>query len=169
MVPAKKVDKTPYELWYEKVPNFSCLNFWRSKALMKRDTPHKLQQRFVKCIFVVYPKKTMGYCFYFPPENKIIVARYAKFLKKNLISQEANERAVKLKEIQDEDTSLFENTKEIPVEVDSFEPPQADEALVCRIRIRFEWGILEWKSSKQSTTAMSAIYIDASEAAMEAV
>ncbi|GKB47582.1 retrotransposon protein, putative, ty1-copia subclass, partial [Tanacetum coccineum] len=25
MVPTKKVDKTPYELWYEKVPNLSYL------------------------------------------------------------------------------------------------------------------------------------------------
>ncbi|GJY33660.1 retrotransposon protein, putative, ty1-copia subclass [Tanacetum coccineum] len=44
MVPTKKVDKTPYELWYGKVPNLS------------------------------YLKKTMGYYFYFPPENKIVVA-----------------------------------------------------------------------------------------------
>ncbi|GJZ51371.1 hypothetical protein Tco_0605886 [Tanacetum coccineum] len=35
----------------------------------------KLQQRSVKCIFVGYPKETMGYYFYFPPENKVIVAR----------------------------------------------------------------------------------------------
>ncbi|GJR06068.1 reverse transcriptase domain-containing protein, partial [Tanacetum coccineum] len=58
MVPNKKVDKTPYELWYGKVPNLS------------------------------YLKETMGYYFYFPPENKIVVARYAEFLEKNLISQE---------------------------------------------------------------------------------
>nr|GEU64948.1 hypothetical protein [Tanacetum cinerariifolium] len=40
MVPTKKVDKTPYELW---------------------------------CIFIEYLKETMGYYFYFPPENKIVV------------------------------------------------------------------------------------------------
>ncbi|GJY16777.1 retrotransposon protein, putative, ty1-copia subclass [Tanacetum coccineum] len=28
MVPTKKVDKTPYELWYEKVPNLSYLKVW---------------------------------------------------------------------------------------------------------------------------------------------
>ncbi|GJW67521.1 retrotransposon protein, putative, ty1-copia subclass [Tanacetum coccineum] len=49
MVPTKKVDKTPYEIWHGK--------------------------RSVKCIFVGYPKETMGYYFYFPPENKVIVAR----------------------------------------------------------------------------------------------
>ncbi|GJR02988.1 retrotransposon protein, putative, ty1-copia subclass [Tanacetum coccineum] len=45
------------------------------EALVKRDTLDKLQQRSVKCIFIGYPKETMGYYFYFPPENKIIVTR----------------------------------------------------------------------------------------------
>ncbi|GKE88089.1 retrotransposon protein, putative, ty1-copia subclass, partial [Tanacetum coccineum] len=40
----------------------------------KADTPEKLPQRSVKCIFIGYPKETMGYYFYFPPENKIVVA-----------------------------------------------------------------------------------------------
>ncbi|GJS61318.1 reverse transcriptase domain-containing protein [Tanacetum coccineum] len=48
---------------------------WGCEALVKRDTPEKLQQRSVKCIFVGYPKETMGYYFYFPPENKIVIAR----------------------------------------------------------------------------------------------
>ncbi|GJT28499.1 retrotransposon protein, putative, ty1-copia subclass [Tanacetum coccineum] len=74
MVPTKKVDKTPYELWYGKVPNLSYLKVWGCEALVKRDTPDKLQQRSVKCIFIGYPKETMGYYFYFPPENKIVVA-----------------------------------------------------------------------------------------------
>ncbi|GJR30098.1 retrotransposon protein, putative, ty1-copia subclass [Tanacetum coccineum] len=96
MVPTKKVDKTPYELWYEKVPNLS------------------------------YLKETMGYYFYFPPENKIVVARYAEFFEKNLITQEVSRRAIDLEEIQDEDTSLSEITSEIPTEVEGFEPPQEE-------------------------------------------
>ncbi|GJT62434.1 retrotransposon protein, putative, ty1-copia subclass [Tanacetum coccineum] len=74
MVPTKKVDKTPYELWYGKVPNLSYLKVCGCEALVKRDTPDKLQQRFVKCIFVGYPKEMMSYYFYFPPKNKIVVA-----------------------------------------------------------------------------------------------
>ncbi|GJU56452.1 hypothetical protein Tco_1230166 [Tanacetum coccineum] len=42
MVPTKKVDKTPYELWYGKVPNLSYLKVWGCEALVKRDTPDKL-------------------------------------------------------------------------------------------------------------------------------
>nr|GEU42443.1 transcription initiation factor IIB-2 [Tanacetum cinerariifolium] len=73
MVPTKKVDKTLYELWYEKVPNLSYLKVWGCEALVKRDTPDKLQQRSIKYIFIGYPKKTMGYYFDFSPENKIVV------------------------------------------------------------------------------------------------
>ncbi|GJU35624.1 chrysanthemyl diphosphate synthase, partial [Tanacetum coccineum] len=93
MVPTKKVDKTPYELWYGKVPNLSYLKFWGCEAFVKRDTPDKLQQRSIKCIFIGYPKETMGYYFYFPPENKIVVARYAEFFERNILSQEVSGRA----------------------------------------------------------------------------
>ncbi|GJT57967.1 retrotransposon protein, putative, ty1-copia subclass [Tanacetum coccineum] len=48
MVPTKKVDKTPYEMWYGKVSNLSYLKVWGCEALVKRDTPDKLEQRFVK-------------------------------------------------------------------------------------------------------------------------
>ncbi|GJS30163.1 retrotransposon protein, putative, ty1-copia subclass [Tanacetum coccineum] len=99
MVPTKKVDKTPYELWYGKVPNFSYLKVWGCEALVKQDTPDKLQQRSIKCIFIGYPKETMGYYFYFPPKNKIVVARYAEFLEKNLLSQEVSGRAEELEKI----------------------------------------------------------------------
>ncbi|GJR52306.1 retrotransposon protein, putative, ty1-copia subclass [Tanacetum coccineum] len=126
MVPTKKVDKTPYELWYVKVPNLSYLKVWGCEALVKWDTPDKLQQRSVKCIFIGYPKETMSYYFYFPPENKIVVARYAEFFEKRLISQGINGRAVDLKEIQEEDTSPSEITSNILQEVEVFEPPQEE-------------------------------------------
>ncbi|GJS28996.1 retrotransposon protein, putative, ty1-copia subclass [Tanacetum coccineum] len=92
MVPTKKVDKTPYEIWHGKAPNLSYLKVWGCEAYVKRDSADKLQQRSVKCIFVGYPKETMGYYFYFlllrcgstpppfppvccgVPENKVIVA-----------------------------------------------------------------------------------------------
>ncbi|GKE18560.1 hypothetical protein Tco_1426137 [Tanacetum coccineum] len=51
MVPTKKVDKTPYELWYGKFPNLSYLKVWGCEALVKRDMPDKLEQRFVEAHF----------------------------------------------------------------------------------------------------------------------
>ncbi|GJY38851.1 retrovirus-related pol polyprotein from transposon TNT 1-94 [Tanacetum coccineum] len=104
MVPTKKVDKTPYELWYGKVPNFSYLKVWDCEAFVKRDMPDKLQQRSAKCIFIGYPKETIGYYFYFPPKNKIVVVKYVEFFKKNLLS----------------------------LEVEGFEPPHEEEAPVHR-------------------------------------
>ncbi|GJU63131.1 retrotransposon protein, putative, ty1-copia subclass [Tanacetum coccineum] len=132
MVPTKKVDKTPYELWYGKVPNLSYLKVWGCEALVKRDTPDKLQHRYVKCIFIGYTRETMGYYFYFQHENKIFVARYAEFFEKNLITQEVCGRAIDLEEIQDEDTSPSEITSEIPMEVEGFEPPQEEDILIRR-------------------------------------
>ncbi|GJX95804.1 retrotransposon protein, putative, ty1-copia subclass [Tanacetum coccineum] len=132
IVQTKKVDKTPYELWYGKVPNLSYLKVRGYEALVKRDTPDKLQKRFVKCIFIGYPKETIGYYFYFPPKNKIVVASYVEFLEKNIISQEVSGRAIELEEIQDEDTSPSKNTSKIPTEVEGFEPPQKEKATVRR-------------------------------------
>nr|GFD02307.1 hypothetical protein [Tanacetum cinerariifolium] len=34
-----------------------------------------------------YPKETMGYYFYYPPENKVVVERYANFLEREFILQ----------------------------------------------------------------------------------
>ncbi|GJT26502.1 retrotransposon protein, putative, ty1-copia subclass [Tanacetum coccineum] len=74
----------------------------------------------------------MSYYFYFPPENKIVVARFAEFFEKNLLSQEVSGRAGELEEIQVEDTSPSEITSKIPIEVEGFEPLDKEEAPVRR-------------------------------------
>nr|GEW38757.1 hypothetical protein [Tanacetum cinerariifolium] len=74
----------------------------------------------------------MGYYFYFPPKNKIVIVRFVEFFEKNLITQEVSERAVELEEIQDEDTSPFEITSESPMEVKGFKPPQEEMILIRR-------------------------------------
>ncbi|GKC08322.1 retrotransposon protein, putative, ty1-copia subclass [Tanacetum coccineum] len=99
------------------------------------DTPGQSEQRSVKCIFIRYPNETMGYYFYFPSENKIVVARYAEFFEKRLISQEISGRAVDLEEIQEEeDTTPSKNNSNIPQEVEGFEPPQPPQEEVIPIR-----------------------------------
>ncbi|GJZ89322.1 retrotransposon protein, putative, ty1-copia subclass [Tanacetum coccineum] len=67
------------------------------EALVKRDTlpkPDKLEPRSIKCIFIGYPKETMGYSFYYLPENKVFIARNAEFLENSLINQEASGTAL---------------------------------------------------------------------------
>ncbi|GJS61744.1 retrotransposon protein, putative, ty1-copia subclass [Tanacetum coccineum] len=121
MVPTKKVERTPYEIWHGKAPKLSYLRVWGCEALMKRDTPDKLDPRSIKCIFVGYPKETMGYYFYYPLENKIFVARNAEFFENNLMVQEASGSHGPLESsgsdeglelIQEEDTQPSENTSE---------------------------------------------------------
>ncbi|GJW04199.1 zinc finger, CCHC-type containing protein [Tanacetum coccineum] len=76
------------------------------KALVKHDTltkPDKLEPRALKCIFVGYLKETMGYSFYYPPENKIFVARNAEFFENDVIDHEAS-RSLEDLEIIQEDT-----------------------------------------------------------------
>nr|GEU51572.1 hypothetical protein [Tanacetum cinerariifolium] len=73
----------------------------------KRDTltkPDKLEPISFKSIFVGYQKETMGYSFYYPPENKVLVARNTKFLENSLIDQEASGSLEDLEIIQEEDT-----------------------------------------------------------------
>ncbi|GJZ76759.1 retrotransposon protein, putative, ty1-copia subclass [Tanacetum coccineum] len=64
--------------------------------------------------------------------NFIVVARYAEFFEKNLITQEVSGRARDLEEIQDEDTSPSKITSEIPMEVEGFEPPQEEDIPIRR-------------------------------------
>nr|GEZ25499.1 retrovirus-related Pol polyprotein from transposon TNT 1-94 [Tanacetum cinerariifolium] len=122
MVSTKKVDKTPYEIWHGKTPNLSYLKVWGCEAYVKRDSPDKLYQRSVKCIFVGYPKETMGYYFYFPHKNKVIVARYRNFLERDLISQKFSGRD---NDLEDDhmDTLPSENTSKILVEPESLGSP----------------------------------------------
>ncbi|GJV26335.1 retrotransposon protein, putative, ty1-copia subclass [Tanacetum coccineum] len=106
MVPTKKVDKTLYEVWHGQAPKFSYLKVWGCETLVKCDTltkPDKLEPRSIKCIFVGYPKETIGYSFYYPPENKVFVARNAEFLENSLIAQEASRSLEDLEIIQEED------------------------------------------------------------------
>ncbi|GKG10889.1 retrotransposon protein, putative, ty1-copia subclass, partial [Tanacetum coccineum] len=90
MVPTKKVERMPYEIWHGKAPKLSYLRVRGCEALMKQDAPDKLDSRSIKCIFVGYLKKMMGYYFYYPHENKIFVSQNAEFFKSNLLVQQAS-------------------------------------------------------------------------------
>nr|GEY02515.1 hypothetical protein [Tanacetum cinerariifolium] len=100
------------------------------EALVKRDTltkPDMLDPRSFKCIFVGYPKETIGYSFYNPSENKVFVAWNAEFFENDLIDLKASGSVEDLKLIQEEDTNPFLDTtldhEENDQEVDE---PQSD-------------------------------------------
>ncbi|GJR85589.1 retrotransposon protein, putative, ty1-copia subclass [Tanacetum coccineum] len=130
MVPTKKVDKTPYEVWHGQAPKLSYLKVWGCEAFVKRDTltkPDKLDPRSFKCIFVGYPKETMGYSFYSPSENKVFVARNAEFFESKLIDLKASGSVEDLEIIQEEDTNPSVDTSLNHEEDDQeIDEPQSD-------------------------------------------
>nr|GEY16742.1 hypothetical protein [Tanacetum cinerariifolium] len=78
------------------------------EAFVKRDTltkPDKLDPRSFKNIFVGYSKKTMGYSFHNPSENKVFVARNAEFFESKLLDLKASGSVEDLELIQEEDTT----------------------------------------------------------------
>ncbi|GKC99149.1 retrotransposon protein, putative, ty1-copia subclass [Tanacetum coccineum] len=97
MVLTKKVNKTSYEIWHGKVLDLSYLKVWGCEALVKRDTPNKLESRSIKYIF---------------------------FFETRLIKQEVSGSTLKFDEIQSEDAQPSENTSlhQHEVEHDTIEP-----------------------------------------------
>nr|GEV69142.1 hypothetical protein [Tanacetum cinerariifolium] len=69
----------------------------------------------------------MGYSFYYPPENKLLISQNVEFLKNSLITQEASGSLEDLEIIQEEDTHPFIDTslnhEEDDLEIDE---PQSD-------------------------------------------
>ncbi|GJS82031.1 retrotransposon protein, putative, ty1-copia subclass [Tanacetum coccineum] len=130
MVPTKKVDKTPYEIWHGQAPKLSYLKVWGCEALVKHDTltkPNKLEPKSFKCIFIGYPKEMKGYSFYNPSENKVFVSRNVEFFKSNLIDQEVRGSLEDLEIIQEEDTNPSLDTSLNHEEDDQeIDEPQSD-------------------------------------------
>ncbi|KAJ9547457.1 hypothetical protein OSB04_020000 [Centaurea solstitialis] len=87
-VPTKSVEKTPYEIWTGKKTKFSFLKIWGCEVYVKRVTSEKLKPKSDKCIFLGYPKTTVGYYFYNPTENKVFVAQNGEFLEDKFLNLE---------------------------------------------------------------------------------
>ena len=64
---------------------------------MKKFQPDKLEPKLEKCIFIGYPKETVGYTFYHRSEGKIFVAKNGSFLEE-FLSKEVSGRKVELDE-----------------------------------------------------------------------
>ena len=77
--PSKSVETTSYELWFGKKPKLSFLKVWSWDAYVKKFQPDKLEPKSEKCIFIEYPKETVGYSFYHRSEGKIFVAKIDPF------------------------------------------------------------------------------------------
>ncbi|GKE65330.1 hypothetical protein Tco_1519491 [Tanacetum coccineum] len=106
IVPTKKVDKTPFEIWHGQAPKLSYLKVWGCEALVKRDTltkPEKLDPRSFRCIF------------------------NAEFFENDLIDLKASESVEDLEIVQEEDTNPSVDTSLNHEEDDQeIDEPQSD-------------------------------------------
>ena len=65
---------------------------------MKKFHPDKLKPKSEKCVFIEYPKETVGYTFYHSEGNSFI-AKIGSFLEKEFLSKEVSGRKVEIDEI----------------------------------------------------------------------
>ena len=81
--------------------NQSCrfLKVWGCDAYVKKFQPDKLEPKSEKCVFIGYPKKTIGYTFHHRSEGKIFVTENGSFLEKEFLSKEVSGRKVELDEV----------------------------------------------------------------------
>ena len=61
--------------------NQSCrlLKVWGYDTYVKKFQPNKLEPKSEKCVFIEYPKVTIGYTFYHRSEGKLFVAKMDPF------------------------------------------------------------------------------------------
>ena len=77
------------------------MEIWGCPAYVKRTISDKLEAKFDKCLFVGYPKETMGYQFYNTLEQRLFVSKHVVFLEKEFLLREDSGSKVGLREVQD--------------------------------------------------------------------
>ena len=88
----------PYELWFVKKAKSSFPKVWGCDAYVKKFQPDKIEPKSKKCVFIGYPKETVGYTFYHRSKGKI-VAKNGCFLENKFFSKEVSRRKVELDEV----------------------------------------------------------------------
>src|ERR1043165_4728619 len=103
--------------WQE--PKLSHMNIWGCEAYVRKLQPDKLESKADKCIFVGYPRETVGYTFYNQSEGKTFVAKTGCFLEKEFISKELSGRKIDLNEMIDQSLQVEEMAMEVVPEPSS--------------------------------------------------
>jgi hypothetical protein len=121
-VPSKSIEKTPHEMWTGKKPTLSFLMICGCDAYVRRLQPDKLTPKSDKCVFVGYPRETLGYYFYNREDSKVFVARNGVFLKKEFLSRKDSGSKVRLEEILDKSETLEVEPEAAPKATEIPEP-----------------------------------------------
>ena len=101
-VPSKSVPTTPYEMWTGRKPSLNHVKIFGCPAHIRKLKTDKLESRSVKGHFVGYPKDCIGYQFYLPDEQIVVISRDATFLEKEFIQEGGAGRRIELNEISHE-------------------------------------------------------------------
>ena len=72
---------------------------WGYDAYVKKLRPDKLEPKLEKCVFIGYPKETVGYTFNHRSKGKTFIAKNGSFLEKEFLSKEVSGRKVELDEV----------------------------------------------------------------------
>ena len=81
-VPCKSISTTLYEIWHGRTPGLKHVKIWGCPAFIKKLKLDKLDANSIKEWFVGYHKESLGYFFYLPTEQVVVVSRDMIFLKK---------------------------------------------------------------------------------------
>src|SRR3990170_2960348 len=79
--------------------SYRFLKVWGCDAYVKKLQPDKLEPKSEKCVFIGYPKETIGYTLYHRSEGKIFVSKNETFLEKEFLLKEVSGRKVELDEV----------------------------------------------------------------------
>lgn len=112
--PSKLIDKTPSELWKDNRFNLSLLKVWSYNAYVKRTELNKLEFKFDKCIFMRYSKQTIGYQFYNPIQENVIISSDVVFLEKVFVLNEDGGRKLELETVQESTYIVVEEPESNP-------------------------------------------------------
>ena len=82
---------------------------------MKKIVSDKLNAKFNKCLFIGYPKETIGYYFYHPLEQKVFVSKHAVFLEKEFLLKEDSGSKFELDEVQDDQIDINQSIDNVPI------------------------------------------------------
>ncbi|GKU97061.1 hypothetical protein SLEP1_g10245 [Rubroshorea leprosula] len=163
-VPTKSAPKTPYEMWTNKRPSVKHLKIWGCHAHVKKQSADKLESRTIKCNFVGYPKETIGYYFYNPNEQKVIISRNAFFLENEFADNCNMSNKITLEEIMepnDEINSQKEIQDSIPILNESMVPTRKSNRIVrppVRLTLLNEnYSMISEECEKDPTTYKEAM------------
>ena len=68
------------------------MEVWGCPTYVKKTLLDKLEAKSYKCLFVGYPKETMGYQFYNFLEQKMFVSKHVVFLEKELLLRDSRSK-----------------------------------------------------------------------------